>query len=398
VNAANQQWSRWVSWSIAGAAILVSVLAPIVVVGGWSDADIGDSLITVVGTVVFLLVGPVYGVVGAAIVSNQKRNSIGWVMMFVALGMTAGVLAETLVPVSKPEQVSVIAAILLVLGGLAWVFFIFPVFHLMLTFPTGRALSRAWRPFLLLELLALAFVFLTGLFGETVSALDGMWTVDNPLGFIPDLWDGELVSTLFQASLLVLLGAGLASMVLRFLRASAIERQQLKSLVFAVAFFTFVFTAMALISGGEDSQLVEVLLPLSLIGIGLAVGVAVLRYRLYEIDRFVSRTVTYTVVVGLLAGIVAVVAATIGTRFESPLIVAGTTLAVAAGFNPLRRQVQRIVELRFNRSRYDAEKVMNEFAASLRDRVEEGSIATDWREVVVATMQPASASVWVRHN
>jgi hypothetical protein len=86
--------------------------------------------------------------------------------MFVALGMTASVLAELLVPVSKPEQVSVIAAILLVLGGLAWVFFIFPVFHLMLTFPTGRALSRAWRPFLLLELLALAFVLSPGCLGR----------------------------------------------------------------------------------------------------------------------------------------------------------------------------------------------------------------------------------------
>jgi hypothetical protein len=86
----------------------------------------------------------------------------------------------------------------------------------MLTFPTGRALSPTWRPFLLLELLALAFILFTGLFGETVSALDGRWTVENPLGFIPEIWDDGPVGPMFQASLLVLLGAGLVSMLLRF--------------------------------------------------------------------------------------------------------------------------------------------------------------------------------------
>lgn len=360
MNAAHQHWSKWVSWSIAAASILVSVLAPIVVVGGWSDADIGDSLVTVVGTVLFLLVGPVYGVVGAAIVSNQQGNSIGWVMMFVSLGMTATVLVEILVPVSKPDQVSVVAAILLVLGGLAWVFFIFPVFHLMLTFPTGRALSPTWRPFLLLELLALAFILFTGLFGETVSALDGRWTVENPLGFIPEIWDDGPAGPMFQASLLVLLGAGLVSMLLRFRHASAIERQQLKSLVFAVAFFAFVFAALASISGGEDSQLVEVLLPLSLTGIGLAVGVAVLRYGLYDIDRIISRTVAYglvavTLTVAYLAVVLGVGAfvTTVGPSdvgaVNLPVV---ATALVALAFQPVRQRALRVANgLVFGRRR-----------------------------------------------
>jgi class 3 adenylate cyclase len=360
MNTAHQHWSKWVSWSIAAASILVSVLAPIVVVAGWSDADIGDSLVTVVGTVLFLLVGPVYGVVGAAIVSNQKGNSIGWVMMFVSLGMTATVLVEILVPVSKPDQVSVVAAILLVLGGLAWVFFIFPVFHLMLTFPTGRALSPAWRPFLLLELLALAFILFTGLFGETVSAPDGRWTVDNPLGFIPEIWDSGPAGPMFQASLLALLVAGLVSMALRFRRASAIERQQLKSLVFAVAFFAFVFGALALISGGEDSQLVEVLLPLSITGIGLAVGVAVLRYGLYDIDRIISRTVAYglvavTLTVAYLAVVLGVGAfvTTVGPSdvgaVNLPVV---ATALVALAFQPVRQRALRVANgLVFGRRR-----------------------------------------------
>ena len=376
----------------------MSLFAPVTVLLGWADADLGDDLVGVLATVMFLLVGPVYGIVGAAIVSAQVRNSIGWVMVFVCTGMTASVLAEVLVPVDRPDSVSALAAILLVLGNLAWIFFIFPVFHLMLTFPTGRVLSRGWSPFLILELVAFAYALTTVLFAETVSALDEEWTVENPLGFLSDFWDNELMSTAFQWSLLLLLGAGLVSMVLRFRRANDVERRQLKGLVFAVGFFAFVFTVLALVSGGEDSRLVELLLPVALIGIGAAVGVAVLRYRLYEIDRFISRTVTYAVVVGLLVAVVAAVATAVGTRFQSPLVVAATTLGVAASFNPLRQRVQRIVDRRFNRSQYDVERVMDEFARSLRDQVDEQAVVRGWQGVVVATMHPAAVGVWVRRG
>lgn len=393
---ASIRWPKVLSWSIAGASILIGVLAPVTVLLGWSDADLGDDLTGIIGTAMFLLVGPVYGTVGAAIVSTQPRNSIGWVMVFVCTGMTASVLAEVLVPVERPDFVSVPLAIFLVLGSLAWVFFIFPIFHLMLTFPTGRPLSKGWTPFLVLELASASYVLLTGLFAESVSALDDAWTVANPIGFISDFWDSPLMSNAFQWSLLVLLGAGLVSMGLRFRRASSIERQQLRGLVFAVGFFASVYTVLALISGGEDSRLVDLLLPMSLVGVGVAVGLAVLRYRLYDIDRFISRTVTYAVVVGLLASIVAVVATLVGTRFDDPPVVAAITLGVAALFTPLRRRVQNFVDRRFNRSKYDAERVMDEFALSLRDETDVGEIVDGWVQVVATTMQPATVGVWLR--
>ena len=132
--------------------------------------------------------------------------------------------------------------------------------------------------------------------------------------------------------------------------------------------------------------------------IPVSIYLAITRYRLYEVDRLISRTLTYALVVGLLAGVVALAAALVGTRFDSPLVVAATTLGVAALFNPLRRRVQRVVDRRFNRSRYDAERVMDEFAHSLRDEVEEEAVVEGWQGVVKETMHPSSVGVWVKHQ
>jgi hypothetical protein len=128
----------------------------------------------------------------------------------------------------------------------------------------------------------------------------------------------------------------------------------------------------------------------------IAIGVAVLRYRLYDLGRVVSRTVTYAIVVGLLIGVVALTAAVVGAQFESPLVVAATTLAVAAVFNPLRRRVQSTVDRRFNRSRYDAERVIDDFAGSLRDRTDPVEVVDGWMGVITETMQPVAIGVWTR--
>ena len=381
---------------MAGAALLISVIAPLTVVLGWAQVDLGDDLISIAGTVLFLLVGPVYGVVGASVVSSQPGNSIGWVLLVVATGMSASVLADLLAPISQPEHLSVGGAILLAVAGLAWVFFIFGVLHLMLTFPNGKPFSPRWRPFLWLEGLVAGCFLLTGLFDETVSALDGSWAVDNPIGFIPDSMINGSLGIVLQAALLVLLGAGLTSVVIRFRRSSGLERQQIKGILLAVSFFAAVFAGLSLTGWGEESGAVEFLLPMGLIGIGIAVGVSILRYRLYDIDRFISRTISYAIVLGLLIGAVALPATLVGTRFDDPLVVAATTLGVAAVFTPLRRRVQTLVDRRFNRSRYDAERVMDEFASTLRDEVDEEAVVDGWRGVVMETMRPASVGVWVR--
>ena len=133
-------------------------------------------------------------------------------------------------------------------------------------------------------------------------------------------------------------------------------------------------------------------------GIAIGVGLAIARYRLFDVDRFVARTVTYSLVVGLLVGAVALAAGLVGTMFDSPLVVAATTLGVAAVFNPLRRRVQAVVDRRFNRSRYDAERVMDEFAGTLRARTDPVGVVDGWMGVISETMQPAAIGVWTRDS
>jgi hypothetical protein len=132
--------------------------------------------------------------------------------------------------------------------------------------------------------------------------------------------------------------------------------------------------------------------------IPVAVTMAITRHRLYEIDRLISRTVSYTIVVALLAVVFAGVVTLAGSllQTESDLAIAASTLAVAALFNPLRRRVQALVDHRFNRSRYDAERVMNRFSESLRDEVDPDRVVGGWVSVAIETMKPVFAGVWVR--
>jgi hypothetical protein len=143
-----------------------------------------------------------------------------------------------------------------------------------------------------------------------------------------------------------------------------------------------------------------------LAGVGIAgiaalpvcIGVGILKYRLYEIDRLISRTLGYAVVTGLLIGLYTglVLLATRVLPFSSPVAVAGSTLVAAALFNPLRRRVQRVVDRRFNRARYDADRMVAEFAARLKDAVDLDAVRYDLADVVHAALEPAHVSVWVR--
>jgi Kef-type K+ transport system membrane component KefB len=140
----------------------------------------------------------------------------------------------------------------------------------------------------------------------------------------------------------------------------------------------------------------NILFAMALTAVWVSIAVAVLKYRLYDIDRIISRTLAYAVVIGVLAAIYVGLVTAIGSQFEGSLSVAASTLAVAALFNPLRRRVQGWVDRHFNRSAYDTGQVMDEFAGSLRDEVDADSVVEGWVEVVEETMQPSAVGVWVR--
>ena len=235
--------------------------------------------------------------------------------------------------------------------------------------------------------------------GPAGEGIECTVVLDNPVGvsWVPEL-EGTSVGNLAYAGLLTTSVLAIISLAVRLRRAGRQERQQIKFLFVAVGgmiVFTIVEVVVEEILGGSipGSEAIEFLLWSS---IPISIFLAISRYRLYDIDRIISRTVSYGLVVALLAGVVAIVAGLVGTRFSDPLVVAATTLAVAAAFNPLRGHVQRMVDRKFNRSRYDVKRVMAEFTATLRDQLDPVGMVAGWTEVVATTMEPTFLGVWTR--
>lgn len=344
--------------------------------------------------------GPLYAVIARVILVRQGRNVVGWLLMTVAVGLTAAIPLTWFIPDTAPSSVEPWLVATLAFNSASWVLFIFPIFHLLLVFPTGRLLSPRWRPLVALEGVMVTVMVFLAIFSAQLGPEDDLgsapWLVDNPIGFIPLGFFGDTFWNVWTASLVVLAASGLTALTMRYRRAGSVERQQIKWLVFSVVVFAGIYTGAAIQSDYGGGYVFNILLGASIVGMGLAIGFSMLRYRLYDIDRIISRTVAYALVVGLLAGAVAVVATLVSIQFDRPLVVAATTLGVAAAFNPLRRRVQRWVDRRFNRSRYDAERVLDAFAVSLRDRVDAEDVVSGWIAVVSETMHPSSAGVWVR--
>lgn len=339
----------------------------------------------------------VFTVVGSLILYRTEGNRVGWVMAAIGLSLFISGVATNLA-----DQGHLIAD---AVGGAVWLSWFVLLGLLVYWFPTGRPVSPRWR---FLGWLAIPLVVITAsyLVAEELcvgSGPDGrceVW-VDNPIGIegVPNPEFGDL-STVGYLSLVVFVLLSAASLVLRFIRARGVERLQLKWFAFAVVSLIAATLAQETLADILPIPLLvwDVLWGLAIVALPVAIGLSVLRYRLYEIDRIVSRTVTYVLVVGLLGtvffGLVTMFTSVLPA--ESDLAVAASTLAVAALFNPVRRRVQLAIDRRFNRARHDAQRVMDSFSASLRDRVDPEDLSDGWRDVVADTMQPEMIGVWVR--
>jgi hypothetical protein len=278
----------------------------------------------------------------------------------------------------------------------------------ILLFPDGRLPSRLWRWPMRLYL-AVAALWVGGAFAISAAAVAGhhirinaggdLAIIDHPTGAAV-LWG--MAQDLFFTLLSVLLVACVIQQAVSYRRASGEQRQQLKWLASGIAVCGV--CGLASIALSNRSGIWQVISDIAVIGIAAlpaSMAIAILRYRLYEIDRIISRTLAYTVVTGLLAGLYAglVLLATHVLSFSSPVAVAASTLAAAALFSPLRRRVQRAVDRRFNRARYDADQTVTAFAASLKDAVDLDSIRDDLARTVHQALEPAHISVWIsRHS
>jgi hypothetical protein len=227
-----------------------------------------------------------------------------------------------------------------------------------------------------------------------IDAAGGLSAVDNPVGWFAAVQHSILIL------LLAMSAAFIARQLLTWRRSSGERRQQLKwlasgaavsiaSLILGIAFSTTGTTTTV-------REWVDNIIFFGVAALPVSMGVAILRYRLYEIDRIISRTLAYAAVTGLLIGAYAglVLLATHVLSFSSSVAVAASTLAAAALFSPLRRRVQRVVDRRFNRARYDAELTVAAFAARLKDAVDLDSVRVDLAAVVQQTLEPAHLSVW----
>ena len=234
---------------------------------------------------------------------------------------------------------------------------------------------------------------------EPIDASGGVTAVDHPAGWLATV----------QIMVLLLFGPFWLSFVVRQVQswrhADGERRQQLKWLVCGAVLCMIVVTIPAAGSVLDPRapaavKAVTAILFGLIAALPVCIGVAILKYRLYDIDRIISRTLAYAIVTGLLVGVYAglVLLTTQVFRVHTPVAVAASTLAAAALFNPLRRRVQKAVDRRFNRARYDADKTITAFAAHLRDAVDLDAVRADLLGVVHVALEPAHVSVWISHH
>jgi hypothetical protein len=283
------------------------------------------------------------------------------------------------------------------LGAAAYVAGLCLFVLVLLLFPTGRLPSAAWRWLPRAAVLAAAIGIIVLPFAPSPvdGVLPGPWSPGGRAGELLDGVVGGAVTVLF-----LLLVPAAASLVVRFRGGGLVERQQLKWFVLA-AVVGAATTVIGVLDGPVSSPVWGLVDRLSVGLLPAAVGVAVLRYRLYAIDRIVSRTVSYGLLSALLVGVYLAVVGLLRPLLEpltgsSALAVAGSTLAVAAVFNPARRRLQAAVDRRFDRARYDAARAVEAFAARLRTQVDLDEVVAGLRGTVVATVAPARVSVWLR--
>ncbi|HSK07710.1 MAG TPA: hypothetical protein VK990_09345 [Acidimicrobiia bacterium] len=340
-------------------------------------------------------------VVGGVLVARRPDHPVGKLLVLFSVWFSVATSAETYVYLSQ-SGISLPAT-----DTMAWlaVWAITPVvtivLFLVVLFPTGRIESKllrwALRATLVLTVLGLvarAILPVEMTLGDLVFA--NPWGVDALAPLVPVEEAG------FTVIILVLVAA-VVDLVVRWRRSSGVERLQMRALALTLSLFVAAIAVTSLLGalGLPDDVLATAETMAWVPGYAaqpVAIGVAVLRYRLYEIDKVVSRTVTYAVVVALLAAVFFAVV-TLSTSLlpaESDLAVATSTLAVAALFNPLRRRVHRWVHRHFNRAGYDREEIVARFVGSLRDQIELESVVEGWIDVVDHTMQPALAFVWIR--
>ena len=338
--------------------------------------------------------------VGAVVTRKQPINPVGWILCVIPVSLGALLLSnnayESLV-VAHPDAFA--TEIVAWLASWVWIPFAVPSLTLFpLLFPTGRLLTPQWRPVTWMVALCLPMLFIGVAFEP--GQLEDYPEVVNPFGAAGAFERPVVVIGGLGFALMVLaMAASVASLVVRFRRSRGEERQQLKWVTVAAALFVVTFAVPSEQFLGEEGGFL--LLFLGLLVVEIAVAIAMLRYRLYDIDVVINRALVYGSLTASLAAVyvgsvLVLQLALSGLTEGSGLAVAASTLAVAALFRPVRGRIQMAVDRRFFRSRYDAARTVESFGARLRDEVDLDALSGDLQAVVTETMRPSHVSLWLR--
>jgi hypothetical protein len=338
-----------------------------------------------------LVIGVPSAGVGVVVARRQPGNPLGWLFIAIAACLIlSSVGADYAFLVYRLGHHLPLGVAGLLLYQL-WIPGLLLLGLVVLLFPDGRLESRFWRwtlrayvalyPFSVVTLVVGTAAALAG-HPVRVDSTGGLAATDNPSGLFGAVWGSALV-------LAVALWVGFAvRQALAWRGSSGERRQQLKWLAGGAG--------VAIVSGVLAGGFAPAWFGFA--ALPVAIGIGILKYRLYDIDRIISRTLAYAIVTGLLVAVYAglVLLATRVLPLSSPVAVAGSTLAVAALFNPVRRRVQRIVDRRFNRARYDTDRTIAAFSSGLQDAVDLDTVRADLLDVVHQVLEPAHVSVWVR--
>jgi hypothetical protein len=369
---------------------MISVVTTVVGVIAMSNGVNPSNIVPAIAVVVLT------SVMGALLRTKVPDNPIWLLFMATGPGLLIPLLIEPLLDAGPPANPTLgTYAVLVYANSLSTIGLFVPFLLLLYLFPTGRFLTRRWRWAGRVLFVAIPFLVVTPMFSSEIGPpfVEDPWFISNPIGFIPRAVADSLTTIMFTGIWIVAIG-GVFAIVTRFRRSSKEVRAQIKWLLFSGLLFVVGFVEVVF----NDTSFF--LLP-ALLLVPVSVAVAIIRYRLFEIDRLISRTVTYLLVIGVLtlvfvAGVVWIPTWVVGR--QSSLFVAGSTLAVASLFNPLRKRVQKTVDKRFNRSAYEADRIAERFAGRLRGSLTVEELGDVWAKTVQTSLQPQAVGLWLRHR
>ncbi len=384
------QWSR--AAGVLGVVMLAEWIIA-VVLSGLDHQLTASSVVTGAGFLVFAGVGIV-------VAYHQPRNPVGWLLIFFTLFFALGIDAQEYAVFCYllGHRLPLATTAVLVKPVATPAFLLLPL--AIFLFPDGRLASRRWR-WVLWAYAVVSVLVIANAFAPAIAAvaahdvhLDSTADVIDTSrlrgwGVHPPGWLTVAVWVLLAGTWLSLVG----HQFLGWRRSAGERRQQLKWLACGAA----VALGLGVEASSAAPGILSTILGFALFALPVSIGVGILRYRLYDIDRIISRTLAYAIVTGLLIGVYTglVLLTTHLLEFSSSASVAASTLAAVALFNPVRRRVQRMVARRFNRARYDADRTVAVFAARLKDAVDLDSVRNDLAGVVQQTLEPAHVSVWI---